>query len=240
MLRQIESDRAELASDMRAGRGKSAEVANLSASSQWWHYYEMSEVIHIALAMFRIGLVPEIARAAISGLLRRDLLGPLLEETSTTEIDPRDPKRALGSTWSLGNSLRAWVICGESLNRLVKRADNDDDALKLSVRLDPTTLFCKPVRQRIARAVAAYDAPFLSSLGEALQNPKRIQSEQYPELNASLLLLLRAQQLPYLNESRAEQLFLIRLADLRLYSGDRRSLIRYIQRFRDEAATKTP
>lgn len=238
MVREIEKDRQHIAVSARVKPDKAAIFAKLSVEAEWWRYYDMSEFRHFALAMFHIGLVPDMFRTAVQGIRLRNFLPPLLKEVEYKEIDPRSPKRALGAAWSLGNALRAYIICGESLHRLVARADRDTDALKLALRIDPLTLYCKPIQKRMARAAAEHDSAFLHGVGEALQTPKTMSSEQYPELQGCLLMLRKALQLPHLNEARATQLFLVRLADLHLYSSDSRSLIRFIQRFSAKAATK--
>ena len=187
-----------------------------------------------------MNLLTEMARALALSVVKLDLTRFIFGSFAELDIEPRSPSRALGSAWSLGNSLRAWVICGRTLNALVAASAKDDDALRLAIRIDPTALYCSPIRRRFLRAVAGYDSKFLASIGEALRDPKPLQSEQYPELQACLYLLHRARQLDVLNEERAARLFLEDLADLKLYQGDRRTLIRYIQRFRDKLATQKP
>ncbi len=238
VLVQIERDRSDIRRDTLAGAGRSAEVADQSASSEWWRYYEMPEWRHFLLAAFHMGLLPDIARASALSVMKMDLTRYLFGTLAERDIEPRSPSRALGSAWSLGNSVRAWVICGRTLNELVAAAANDDDTLRLAIRIDPTALYCSPIRRRFLRAVAGYDGKFLASIGEALRDPKPLQSEQYPELQACLYLLHRARQLDVLNEARAARLFLEDLADLKLYQGDRRSLTRYVQRFREKLATE--
>lgn len=238
VIREIEKDRDVIAWKLADDPQAVSRLTAFADGSQWWRYYELNEVAHAGLALLSFGVLPSTLRLILKGFGRGDLLGTLKENVSHLEPQPKGETHAFGATMSLGNSLRSRLICGEPLHALVRRADTDLDTFKRALRIDPLTLYCKPLQRRFSRAVAVQDFDTVRVVAECLRNPKKLASSQYPELQYSLALLHAAHQLPRLSELRAEQLFLVRLADLHVYKGDPRHLARLIQRFRKKVATQ--
>lgn len=233
MVRETERDSEEVQRHMRAAPQKAARLVALTSGSEWWRYYEMGEYRHVWTAILDLGMGMGFAKSAFRSLQRLDPFELMGDSVGDAKLDPKNPQRSLGAAWSLAINVRAYAIFSKSMNELVRLSANDDESLFAAVGLDPISMYCTPIRRKVVEATFGHDQTFLDALGKALQNPLRMTGKLYGELNICLYVMKMAKQIRWLNEARAEQLFLIRLKDLHLYSSDRRSLIKYIQRFRD-------
>ncbi|MBL6750193.1 MAG: hypothetical protein ISP90_06705 [Nevskia sp.] len=206
---------------------------------EWWRLYEKSELRLVFGSVARLGMSELLVEVAESRGLP-GLLSPN-QDMRVEEFQPNPKNRAaaFAGVYAVWNNMRAVVMFGESLNMLVKRADRDDEAFFNAVRVDPSCLSCAPCRRRMSRAALTQSIGFFKELGGAIQRPKAVQSTRYPELDLSLYLMFRGKVLEHFSEKMLEELFLVRLADLKLYSKDLSSLARYVQRRRDSMATRS-
>lgn len=239
-FRQANADYGEVGDLLKSDPEKRKRFSAYMGDAEWWMDYEKNELLYIVQSVFRIGLSEHILKTFMKGGVRA-LWSSMFDGTlRDLEVEPRNPTKAIGATFSMWSTLRAINCFGATMHELVKAVETNDDAMLNAVKLDPTVLNCTPCRLRMSRAILEHDQDFLKDVAGAISRPKLLQSAQYPELEFCLYLMRRARILPWFNEKRAWELFGVRLADLKLYdpAGDQRSLIRHIQRRKSRATEK--
>jgi hypothetical protein len=209
---------------------------------EWWRNYEKPFWRHFVTSVVSVGALGDFFNAfAAGGANALELL--FADKGRGIQVkEPRDPRQAIAATFSTWAMFKAVQCFGEPMQDLIRRADKDDLAFFNALRIDPTAIHCAPCRRRLARAALEHDTDFFKAVGGKLANPKLPQSVQYGELEICLRVMHYAKRLQWLNEALATELFLVRLGDLKLFSGKSKSgapraLIRHIQRRRPDIAT---
>lgn len=144
----------------------------------WYQWYEVS-LRHHAGAYFQALLGEDALRDIVSSPNQIVATKAVLEEFDSVEFSDEQREAIqpqLGAIFamatSIANSLRAMLTFGLYLNDLValvrEQGPNADNALFSAVKIDPTVLACRPVAERVSKAVMLDDQQFLANLRKAM------------------------------------------------------------------------
>ncbi|MEQ8799205.1 MAG: hypothetical protein RJQ08_10300 [Salinisphaeraceae bacterium] len=111
---------------------------------------------------------------------------------------------------ALDRNIQALIVDHQTINQMLLYARSGNDSwLFKAIGYDPAVLSSTVARQRLATAGLTEDDGFFRRLGQTLiEPPKREDQRDLSRLNASLMLLMFARQLPSLSKRRAAALFI--------------------------------
>lgn len=199
----------------------------------WCHFYELPFEQHIALLSAGFIQDEQVAEWYKQVIDSPSQIGALpgaveqiekhfgaLEAPSEEEVEEARPALAAftGIWLSVSHSLRCVLYHGRFLNELIERVRADDDkALFDAVRIDPTVVGCKPVIERISKAMLLKDNRFFAKLKAAI-NGKMAKREQANFQKMRLVFeILHEAGAARLSDEQLRQLF---VDDLNLYDGN--------------------
>ena len=204
-----------------------------SSNFSWCHLYELSAIEHFqhGLKMFKedeeisniinkfeqsqnkLLAIPE-ASTQIDSYF--DSLPPLLKSEARELLGVIAP--LLGVSLSVYNSLVSLLYYGRFLNDLIEQVRlGDEKALFHAISIDPTCIGCKPIVDRMSRAVFIQDNKFLTKISNKLgQKPASLAQANYQKMRLILEILYEC------GASRLtdEELYKLFVKELDLYYWD--------------------
>lgn len=227
--------------DNKSDPDKRRRVEHHARGVQWVNSYERPLTLSFILSA--ISIIPTRELLPLIAPWNTGKLLTALHNKADFSSDYDPPLSALpkilGGARAMLSQVNALLAFQRSMSDLVADARNgDDSALFLAVRVDPAVLVGKTGARRFQLAVAVNDKKFLSNLTSALRMPVTGEFE-HARLQAALVFMAKAGQIPRLNERNAAALF---IKETRLYAAHgskdpQRSLWRYIQRWKQTHAT---
>jgi len=237
-----ELTRRDLVGELRADPLRRRRLASDLEGASWAHLYELSPRKFLWRCSRQLLTLPQMAGV---GFLVFDFFrSPAKHRVRDISAGDDPPLSRLPHVMSAFRAwdanARAYLLYQRSMIDLIAAGrQGDDSALILAARIDPAAILAPTFQKRVYMAVAMDDRDFITRVSTALREPVRDEL-QNARLQSALLLMAKARQLHKLNEDLAAELFIKRT---RLYPSKgrkdaRRSLWRFIQRWKKEHATQ--
>jgi hypothetical protein len=194
----------------------------------WCHLYELPFKQHSALSyqgFLEDERFLQIFKNLISSHDQAAFLPELITQVDNyfDEMEPPSKEEALdimpilpaflGVSLSSFHSLRSVLYYGYFLNELIDQVrEGSDQALFNAVRIDPTVIGCKPVIQRISKAVLMQEVDFMDGLKKAINGKFGKRDEDNFQKMRLIFEVLSEAKATRLNDEQLYQLFVEELA----------------------------
>lgn len=244
-FRQANLTYAEAGELLRSGQ--SGELyTTVSPRFVWAQHYELPFVDHVAKSVVAIGMASHLV--AVASAIRAGKLTSIFRlfgDDSGVASPQVHPDLVFGLTIAVKYSLLSVVQQGATLNKLIAqvRDSNDESALFDVLRIDPSAVSNPSIAYRISQAALAQRVDFFSRLGGVIKDNATFKLRALAELDLMLAIVDGLGGLDGMSEEQQSDLFVKKLG---LYPPeeanqgkrrDRRSLSRYIDRWRTKHAT---
>lgn len=222
----------------------------------WFHLYELPAHVHFPMLMKTYAEDPNLANIFLSVVNSSNQLGAI--PTACKDIDnyfdglPAPTKNEsikflrqmapmLGVILSLVHSLSSMLYYGRFLNDLIEQVrQGDENSLFQAISIDPTSIACKPIAERMSKAVFIKDEKFLKKVYSKLgKRPAKLAQANYQKMRLVLEILYECGS----SKLSDEDLYQLFVAELKLYSwddlngGNREALRKFADTYMKKKAT---
>ncbi|MET0117599.1 MAG: hypothetical protein ABW090_09255 [Sedimenticola sp.] len=218
---QITEQRKEISALSNIKADAFSEVLLKGRPWSWW--YEREYRVFLAIMLHKFGMLEEhlaAAKADDPEQAALDLIARYGDESkSCTERYSAEQAGLIASLFfAQQGNFEAQRIFSQTMNELVKKAREDDDALFDAVLVDRSAVSCPSIAFRIQMASLQGDEGFMDKLSKAIKRTRpRRPAEKFDDLRFMTLILEQAKPL---TEIPAEELYKLLEEELQLYSGN--------------------